>query len=242
MHKIAENTIRIMLEKKLQIRDTLFPYSESDRQYVNLDNYYKNGNKYVIDDPFKVEIIWEKMIVSGGKIGKKGEKVYNVPGCNSVAYDLGPISIHPRYSKSNGSHAIAHELVHRIQHITMQEEQEYIDYNGKNWIEYISQRAELEAHYVQCIYMSRYNHQWLKTNIVKQFPDGFIEIILKIEDLTNKSFSTNIAKEIIIYFTKLNLTGETTIKPSYKNNGEIQPLSISFTAEEFHQLIKGYIH
>ena len=231
-----------MLEKKIQIRDSLFPFSEHHKQYVNIDNFYKNGKKYEVDDPFEVEIIWDEMTRFGGESGKKGEKVYVVPGCKSVARDLGHIAIHPRYSKNNGSHVIAHELVHTFQHNTIQEEDEYLHYNGTNWIEYISQRVELEAHYVQCIYMFRYNQQWLKKNILKQYPDKFIKIISVIEENINKPFSNNLAKKIIIFYAKANLIGDSSIKPSYKITGELQPLSISFNAEEYHQLIKGYTH
>jgi len=240
LYEIAENTLRIMLEKGIHIRDTLFPYSITDKQYVNLDNYYKNGGKYKKDDPFNVVIIWDNEIKFGGSSGAKGYKAYLVPELQSCAFDLSPILIHPRYSTNNGSHVIVHELVHKFQHVIMSEETNYINFNGKNWSKYISQRTELEAHYVQCIYILRYNQQWLKEVVSSQFPDEYIILLRKIKDLTTDPFSHDQAKKVVKSFSDLRLIGSNAVKPGHQNTNEKKKFSIVFTAVEYHKLIDSY--
>jgi len=238
MHPIAKNTLKLMLKKGIKIRDTLFPYSQGDRKYVNLDNYYINGKKYKIDDPFKVDIIWNSSSKFGGKSGAKGLKVYSVPQLKSLALDISPIIIHPRYSAFYGNHVIAHELVHKFQHLTHAEEKNYIEFNRSNWLEYMSQRVELEAHFIQCIYLFRFTRQWIENIILTMFSKReTIEFLREINNFINKPFSENLAKELILKYVDLHLIGPNAIKLPNKNNENLQPMSIIFTAEEFYQLI-----
>jgi len=119
----------------------------------------------------------------------------------------------------------------------MQEENQYIDFNGKNWNTYISQRTELEAHYVQCIYMFRCNNQWLQNFISIHFHNDQIKIIKKIEELSKYPFTYDLAKDFIQLFADLKLIGPNAIKPSEINIEETLPFSITFSAEEYIQLI-----
>lgn len=237
MHEIAEKTIKILLEKKIQIRDTIFPYYVKMNRHVNVDNFYKNGRKYNYDDPFKSDVVYDENLMFGGISGAKGYKAYQVANCKSIAFDLSPIVLHPRYFGNNGSHVIAHELVHKLQHVTMQEENQYINFNGKNWNEYISQRTELEAHYVQCIYIIRSDNQWFQNFVSIHFPNDPTKIIKKIEELSKYPFTYDLAKDLLQLFADLKLIGPNAIKPSEINIEETQPFSITFTAEEYIQLI-----
>lgn len=54
-------------------------------------------------------------------------------------------------------HPIVHECVHFLQHTTCEAEKNYICFNGSNYLEYVRQRCEYEAHVVQIVYIFKYS-------------------------------------------------------------------------------------
>lgn len=66
-------------------------------------------------------------------------------------YRLSTIEI--PFRLKNRTDNIIHELVHFLQWNTIEEEEKYIQYDGKNMTEYISQRIEQEAFFIQLVYL-----------------------------------------------------------------------------------------
>ena len=58
-----------------------------------------------------------------------------------------------RYRRLGRYDVVIHETVHFLQWNTNEDDEAYIDYTGNNYIEYLSQRCELEAHIVQVAYI-----------------------------------------------------------------------------------------
>ena len=93
---------------------------------------------------------------------------------------------------------------------------------------------------MQCIYILRYNQQWLKEIVLAQLPNDHINLKKKIKDLTNEPFTHEQAKKAVMFFSDLRLTGPNAVKPNYQNSNENKNFSIGFTAVEYHKLIDNY--
>ena len=118
------------------------------RSDANWDDFYSNGDCYNGPRLFKIE--WADTI----KYAKvEANKKYSVPNFNSVAYDAYRLVMPERYRSNGRDDPIIHECVHFLQHNTMEEDNNYINFDGHNYIQYVSQRVELEAHIVQVAYI-----------------------------------------------------------------------------------------
>lgn len=132
---------RIMHRLSIPLRDT---WKGIDG--YNLDDFFANG-RYGGQRLFTINRgTGEQAQVAGGKI-------YTCPGFRSAAWDSYRIDIPDRLSSR--ADAAVHEVVHFLQHTTTQEDGMYVKFDGTNYLEYIHQRVELEAHMVQLFFLSR---------------------------------------------------------------------------------------
>ena len=140
---------------KVEIRDTWKGWDG-----FNYDDFYTNGNEY--GGKKLIKIIWKEL----GYSENSAKKVYSIPNFKSVAYDNVSLYIPKRLSKFK--HPIIHELVHFLQHNTLELDKKYLSFNGSNYIEYISQKLELEAHYIQILYIYKYELEIFNLNREKK--------------------------------------------------------------------------
>ena len=136
-------TSRFMAEFHIPTRDTYHPG-------FNVDDFYTNGNRY--DGPRQFKIDWIETL---GFAETSFNKIYDVQGFNSSAYDSATILMPKRFQDTGRHDPIIHECVHFLQHNTITEDKRYIKFTGTNFNEYFSQRVELEAHLIQVAYICR---------------------------------------------------------------------------------------
>ncbi len=137
-------TIALMKELHVSIRDTY-------NQNHNFDDWYSNGD---YNGPRLLKMEW---VNTAGYPETKINKIYELSGYQSVAYDAYCIAMPNRYKNNRRDDAIIHELVHFLQHNTVAEDKCYIKFTGQNYDNYLAQRVELEAHAVQILYILREN-------------------------------------------------------------------------------------
>ncbi|MBX9431636.1 hypothetical protein KY487_20510 [Ralstonia pseudosolanacearum] len=145
-----------MAELRIPARDTF-------HETHNLDDYYSNGNRY--DGPRLLKIQWVDTV---GFPEMKASKIYHAPSHASAAYDSYSILMPHRYRDSGRDDPIVHELVHFLQHNTVDEDSRYIRFDGTNYNAYLEQRVELEAHSVQVLYILRENPTRCSTYLTEQ--------------------------------------------------------------------------
>lgn len=136
-------TIELMSAFSIPVRDTF-------RADSNLDDFYSSGNCYGGPRLFDVE--WA---VTDGFPQVKANRKYEINGFQSVAYDNYKIVMPERYKTNGRDDPIIHECVHFLQCNTTNEDNNYIQFTGDNYLQYASQRVELEAHIVQIAYIIR---------------------------------------------------------------------------------------
>lgn len=148
-------SLNLMSKFDFCVRDTY----HSDANY---DDYYSNGGRYNGARLFKVE--WADTIKYPQV---EANKKYSIQNFKSVAYDAYRIVMPERYRRNGRDDPIIHECVHFLQRNTIEEDGNYIDYDGHNYIQYVLQRVELEAHIVQIAYIfedcSHYRDSMLDT-------------------------------------------------------------------------------
>jgi iron uptake system EfeUOB component EfeO/EfeM len=131
-----------MRESNIEIRDTWKGWTG-----YNNDDYFANGNLYGGIKHFDI------ILKENGRADVAG-RIYTIPNFNSCAYNEYKIRIPKRLAGLK--HPIVHEITHFLQHNTSEKDKEYIDYNENNYEEYVNQRSELEAHFVQILFISKY--------------------------------------------------------------------------------------
>lgn len=78
-----------------------------------------------------------------------------------------------------------------MQHSTVESDKNYIAYNGTNYEEYVNQRTELKAHFVQLLYIEKFELE--KVNLAKEIENEFILKVKK--SLSNPEYRL----ELILY-------------------------------------------
>lgn len=134
-----------MNEFRVPVRDTYHPA-------INFDDFYSNGNRHHGPRHFNIE--WTN---TAEYPEMKSNKIYHISPYQSAAYDSNTIIMPNRYKSIGRDDPIVHECVHFLQHNTVEEDLRYIKFTGINYIEYLTQRVELEAHLVQLVYIFREN-------------------------------------------------------------------------------------
>ena len=76
---------------------------------------------------------------------------------------------------------MVHELVHFLQHNTIEEDNAYVPFDGQNYPGYLGQRVELEAHAVQLRYIMEYDARRFSRLSVDDGRDFVTEIMREIE-------------------------------------------------------------
>lgn len=138
---LITKTLKLMSDFSIPVRDTF-------TTECNLDDYYSNGNTYNGPRLFRVE--WED---TDEFPTARANKKYEIRDLRSVAYDDYRIVMPKRYMTSGRDDPAVHECTHFLQHNTVGEDNCYIQFSGSNYMEYISQRVEIEAHLIQVAYI-----------------------------------------------------------------------------------------
>jgi len=150
-----EKTLKEMRALGVHIRDTYAPP-------LNFDDFYANGNTYGGPSQFRIQ--WME---TDDFAGVGGHKAYEVPGKVSIAYDAFRISMPVRFKDAGRDDPIVHECVHFLQHQTMAEEKSYIQFANTgspvDYLRYVSQRVELEAHLVQVAYIIHEREEYIES-------------------------------------------------------------------------------
>ncbi|GAA4910064.1 hypothetical protein [Mucilaginibacter defluvii] len=136
-------TEKLMLEAQIEIRDTWQGY----------DN----------------EIIAIKMVEGNGPCLFDAEKEA-IDGFNSLSYKNATISLPKQYS--GAANEVIHEAVHFLQHNDWTMDSAYFkvrSFTIPGFKEFVSQREETEAHFIQMLFMSRYEPHLIKERELKQF-------------------------------------------------------------------------
>lgn len=150
-----QRTLVIMTNLDFRVRDTF-------SMQHNLDDFYANGKKY--DGPRRFQIQW---IDTNGFCQCGANLCYKIPGLSSISYDGYRIRVASRYKSQGRDDPIVHECVHFLQHITYQEETNYVEFAGTNYEEYVCQRSEFEAHIVQIAYIFDAEPNWLEKKLTQ---------------------------------------------------------------------------
>lgn len=148
MFQIVENLMEVA---QIPMRDTW-----KGIEGYNYDDYYVNNKSFNGKKQFKVVLKEEGMTDTGGK-------KYSIPGFECVAYDGFEVRVPKRLIGMR--HNIIHEIVHFLQENNDEEESRYISFNGNNYREYVSQKLEFEAHYVQLLFIYNYELKGLKLDV-----------------------------------------------------------------------------
>lgn len=143
----------LMKNNGIGIRDTWTGWNGT-----NLDDYYKNGC-YGGLRHFKISYNENIKYCQ-----VKAKKAYSIPKYRHLAYDEYTIQVPDRMK--DRLDAIIHESVHFLQASTAEDENGYINFNGNNYKDYISQRTETEAHIIQLIYMAEVEHKNIPLSIM----------------------------------------------------------------------------
>lgn len=126
----------LMRRNDILIRDTWDSYDGK-----NFDDYFVNGNSFHLKKHISI------ILKEDGYTEVKSERCYPVLNFKHSAYDCFQIMVPKRIYPLK--HPIIHELVHFLQENNKEQDESYINYNGSNPKEYLSQRCELEAFFVQ---------------------------------------------------------------------------------------------
>lgn len=178
--EILQTTLELMQESNINIRDTWFGYHNAK----NLDDFYLNGNKY--HGPKSIRIT----LKDDGYTDINANKIYCIPGYKCAAYDNYEIRVPKRLSGL--VHPIIHEAVHFLQENTTDSDKSYIKFTGNNFNEYLNQRSELEAHFIQLKYIYK--------NEMDRIQDDFVRAMFEQQMKQQTTFDSTTIK--IIQFSK----------------------------------------
>jgi hypothetical protein len=175
-------TLELMTDLGFKVRDTFKP----DK---NLDDFHSNGRKY--DFPRLFHIEWVNTTDSGyAEVHAK--RAYTLDNYTSQAYDAYTILIPTRFKDQSRDDPIMHECVHFLQHANREDERDYVHYDGKNYMIYVSQRTEFEAHMIQILYIVKTDQARLR----KQLSPGQIQnlerMFLEYRNTHDKALGVNI--------------------------------------------------
>lgn len=150
--KITEDYMHVC---QIKIRDTWKGYDSP----CNYDDLNKNGKFH---GPKSIRI----KLVDDGNAEFHANESYSLEGFTSCAYDDCEIRVHRRDVKFK--HSAIHEAVHFLQENTLTEVNCSVIFNGKNRNEYLTQRTELEAQFVQLRYLFENEIDLLQINTFKK--------------------------------------------------------------------------
>ena len=157
----------------------------------------------------------------------------------SYARDIGVIEINPNLPKEIRENIIVHELVHIFQHFT--EEDNYFVGDSTNllrYIKYLDQRIEVEAHYIQCLYIFYHSKEFLVSCLVEKNPNIVSELIDMIEEKILQPYSLDRAKKIILLFIMNGAIVSDTFPLPSTHIEPFEVFSITFTGEEYSLSIR----
>lgn len=166
-------TLNYMKAFKFKIRDTFISNG-------NLDDFYSNGKQFNGQALFGID--W---IETDDCPHVNAKQRYSVSNYESVAYDNYRIQMPDRYKNNGRNDPVIHECVHFLQKNTVEDEENYIRFNGCNYRDYISQRQEYQAHTIQIAYIHDCQHEYLANKIKHdeiEFISGNLQSIKESKD------------------------------------------------------------
>ncbi|MGF1850527.1 hypothetical protein L4C44_01380 [Vibrio satsumensis] len=190
MNHYVNKTLELMEFFGFETRDTFLVDQ-------NLDDFYVNDNSY--NGPRHFDVVW----VCDGYPGVNAERRYSLEGFESVAYNEYKIEMPERYRTLGREDIIYHETAHFLQKNTVENEENYIRFDGTNYVDYISQRCEYEAHLVQIKYIIDEMSEYLATKASDTELASFTSSVLALSTGTpvDKSMGISVilrAKELAI--------------------------------------------
>lgn len=148
--ELIQTVENLMHISQIQTRDTW-----KGLEGFNYDDFFANNRSY--NGKKQLQIV----IKEDGFTDTKGKR-YSIPGFKNLAYDSYEIRVPKRLIGMR--HNIVHELVHFLQENSDVEDTNYIQFNGNNYLEYVSQKSEFEAHFIQLLYIKKYELEKIKLN------------------------------------------------------------------------------
>jgi len=166
--KALFDTVESLMRKAgILIRDTWNGYDGE-----NLDDGFENNGQ-----SGGVKLV-DIIKIKDGKAAAHGVP-YMVDGYNSVAYDSFKIYIPERLAYK--MHPVIHESVHFLQHNTLELDKNYVEQKSEDiedYRAYIEQRAELEAHFVQLLYIDEHELALTNKEIKREFKKRLQEALI----------------------------------------------------------------
>lgn len=128
------------------------------------------------DDRGRMTIEW---VETQGPTEMKS-KAYPVPGRKSMAYESACILVPTRFKGRGRDDIVVHECVHFLQHNTREEDREYIQFDGRNYPQYLAQRVEVEAHLIQLVHLARHDSEHWKVRMDESRKSAVFDVLDKI--------------------------------------------------------------
>jgi hypothetical protein len=146
--KMLDVTERLMKKANIEIRDTWDGYEGE-----NYDNLRANG--YRTDGPK----VFDVQLVRDG-VPRLVTEPYSLPGHNSLGYEVVKLLIPAR--RGEDIDPVIHEVAHFLQHNTVESNTAYFNMKSQTvegYREFVDQRVEQEAHFVQLLYIEEFDEQ-----------------------------------------------------------------------------------
>ncbi len=123
----------------------------------NLDDFHANGGRYYGSRLFAISFRASQL-----QAEHKGKK-YSIPDFVSLAWDNCHVCVPERLRGRDD--VLVHETTHFLQHITSEEDTVYLKYDPvrPNYMAYLTQRCEMEAHQTQLFYVATEKRERLIT-------------------------------------------------------------------------------
>lgn len=156
--KLLRQVETLMKRCQIPIRDTWTGFEGQNFDDAISNNGHSGGPR-----------LFDVIITEEGKAKVSDYQKYPIDKFNSLAYENYKVSIPKRLSHL--THPVIHETVHFLQHSTDIMDANYVkfDETTDNYLDYVSQRQELEAHFVQILYINEYEPDIIDKRYKKDF-------------------------------------------------------------------------
>lgn len=158
---IFKTVEELMKKAKIEIRDTWNGFDGENYDDLIMNNYRTDG-------PKSIDFI--KKADGLACFTPKGKN--ELSGFKSIAYEDSTIYIPERLA--NKTHPLVHEIVHFLQHTTLKLDDLWRGLKSQtkeDFTKFVSQRSELEAHFIQLLYIDKYELNLDDENLKENFKE-----------------------------------------------------------------------